>query len=171
MRALALFDLSTDEKSLLCHHTRRRAHNRLGFALQLLPSAIPAACCPPRETIPLEVVKFIAAQIGVQPDELASYAETDVTRRRSRYPRRHYVLVPGRSSTLRDPAGRQFPVPKFLRHAMCRFCVSLQASSESSGFHSTISIQTYVLIKNSLFICEFTAGRSSHFGMPDLARQ
>lgn len=36
----------------------------------------------PGETIPLEVCQFIAAQLGENADDLAHYAETDVTRRR-----------------------------------------------------------------------------------------
>jgi len=62
--------------------TRRSAHNRLGFALQLCAFRHPGRLLTSRETIPLNVTKFIAAQIGLRPDDLGSYAETDVTRRR-----------------------------------------------------------------------------------------
>ena len=36
----------------------------------------------PGEAIPLKVSRFIAAQLGEDPDDLSCYAETDVTRRR-----------------------------------------------------------------------------------------
>ena len=89
----ALFDFPTLEAELLRHYTladddiehirtRRNAHNRLGFALQLCAFRHPGRLLTSREIIPLNVTKFIAAQIGVRPDDLTSYAETDVTRRR-----------------------------------------------------------------------------------------
>ena len=88
-----LFDLPTDESSLLRHYTlvdddiehirtRRSAHNQLGFALQLCAFRYPGRLLIAGETIPLEVAEFVAAQIGVKGIDLAGYAETDVTRRR-----------------------------------------------------------------------------------------
>lgn len=89
----ALFDLPTDEPSLLRHYTladddiehirgRRLAHNQLGFALQLCAFRYPGRLLIAGETIPQEVAEFVAAQIGVKGIDLAGYAETDVTRRR-----------------------------------------------------------------------------------------
>lgn len=89
----ALFDLPTDEGSLLQHYTladddiehireRRLAHNQLGFALQLCAFRFPGRLLEPEETIPLEIAEFVAAQLGLKGEELAGYAETDVTRRR-----------------------------------------------------------------------------------------
>jgi len=89
----ALFDLPTDEGTLLQHYilddediehirTRRHAHNKLGFALQLCAFRYPGRLLTAGEVIPLPVTEFLAAQIGVKPHELAGYAETDVTRRR-----------------------------------------------------------------------------------------
>ncbi len=89
----ALFDLPTDEGALLQHYilddddiehirTRRHAHNKLGFALQLCAFRYPGRLLTAGEFIPLPVTEFLAAQIGVKPHELAGYAETDVTRRR-----------------------------------------------------------------------------------------
>ena len=89
----ALFDLPTDEGDLLRHYTlddndiehiltRRHAHNKLGFALQLCAFRYPGCLLTAGELIPLPVTEFLAAQIGVKPHELAGYAETDVTRRR-----------------------------------------------------------------------------------------
>ncbi len=89
----ALFDLPTDQVTILHHyiladddiehiHTRRHARNRLGFALQLCAFRYPGRLLNPGETIPLEVSRFIAAQLGENPDDLSCYAETDATRRR-----------------------------------------------------------------------------------------
>lgn len=89
----ALFDLPTDQAMILQHYTladddielirtRRHSHNRLGFALQLCAFRYPGRLLTSGETIPLEVSQFIAAQLGENPDNLACYAETDVTRRR-----------------------------------------------------------------------------------------
>ncbi|MDE9451549.1 Tn3 family transposase [Aliiroseovarius sp. Z3] len=89
----ALFDLPTDEASLLRHYTlddddielirkRRSAHNKLGFALQLCAFRYPGRLLNSGEIIPLEMADFVAAQIGVMGINLAGYAETEVTRRR-----------------------------------------------------------------------------------------
>lgn len=89
----ALFDLPTDEAALLQHYTladddlehireRRRPSNRLGFAVQLCAFRYPGRLLTSGETIPLQTTRFIAAQLGVLPDDLAGYAETEVTRRR-----------------------------------------------------------------------------------------
>lgn len=88
-----LFDLPTDDAALLHHYTladedleqirrRRQSRNRLGFALQLCAFRHPGRLLSPGEVIPIEVAKFIAAQIGERADDLCCYAETDVTRRR-----------------------------------------------------------------------------------------
>ena len=89
----SLFDLPTDSATLLHHYTladddleqirrRRQSHNRLGFALQLCAFRYPGRLLSPGEVIPINVAKFIAAQLGERADDLCSYAETDVTRRR-----------------------------------------------------------------------------------------
>lgn len=89
----ALFDLPTDEASILHHYTladddlehirtRRHARNRLGFALQLCAFRYPGRLLLPGEVIPMAVSRFIAAQLGEEMEELCKYAETDVTRRR-----------------------------------------------------------------------------------------
>ena len=62
--------------------TRRHAHNKLGFALQLCAFRYPGRLLTAGEIIPLPVTEFLTAQIGVKPHELAGYAETNVTRRR-----------------------------------------------------------------------------------------
>ena len=87
----ALFDLPTNEASMLHHYTladddldiiraRRRPHNRFGFALQLCALRYPGRLLVPGEVIPLAVSRFIAAQLGLRPDDLAGYATREETR-------------------------------------------------------------------------------------------
>ena len=75
----ALFDLPTDEAALLRHYTlsdddieqirvRRGGHNRLGFALQLCAFRYPGRLLVAGEAIPLNVLRFIAAQLGMRAD-------------------------------------------------------------------------------------------------------
>ena len=88
----ALFGLPTDELAMLRHYTladedleiiraRRRPHNRFGFALQLCALRYPGRLLAPGESIPLEVTRFLAAQLGLQPDALIDYAAREETRR------------------------------------------------------------------------------------------
>ena len=88
----ALFNLPTDEASMLRHYTladddiehirvRRKAPNRLGFALQLCAFRYPGRLLTPGEIIPLGVSRFIAAQLGMRSDDLAGYAVREETRR------------------------------------------------------------------------------------------
>ena len=60
---------------------RRKAKNRLGFALQLCVLRYPGRLLTPGEVIPLEVSRYIAVQISVHVDELAEYAIREETRR------------------------------------------------------------------------------------------
>ena len=87
----ALFDLPTDEASMLCHFTladddleiiraRRRPHNRFGFAFQLCALRYPGRLLVPDEVIPLAVTRFLAAQLGLRPDDLAGCATREETR-------------------------------------------------------------------------------------------
>ena len=89
----SLLDLPTESAALLHHYTlsdddldqirrRRQSRNRLGFALQLCAFRYPGRLLSPGEVIPLNIAKFIAAQLGEKAEDLCSYAETDVTRRR-----------------------------------------------------------------------------------------
>ena len=81
----ALFDLPTDEASMLRHytladddleliHARRRSHNRFGFALQLCALRYPGRLLAPGEVIPLAVTRLPAAQLATRPDERAGDA-------------------------------------------------------------------------------------------------
>ena len=87
----AVLALPTDEPSLLRHYTladddldhihrRRRPHNRLGFALQLCALRYPGRLLVPGEVTPQEVLRFLAAQLGIKADDLLTYASREETR-------------------------------------------------------------------------------------------
>ena len=87
----ALFDLPTDEASMLRHFTladddleyiraRRRPHNRFGFALQLCAMRYPGRLLAPGEIIPEPITRFLAAQLGLRSDDLIEYATREETR-------------------------------------------------------------------------------------------
>ena len=88
----ALFDLPTDEAALLRHYTlsdddieqirvRRGGHNRLGFALQLCAFRYPGRLLAVGESIPLNVLHFIAVQLGMRAEDPGGYAVREETRR------------------------------------------------------------------------------------------
>ncbi len=88
----ALFDLPTDEMALLRHYTlddedienvrtRRRPENQIGFALQLCAFRYPGRLLKAGEVIPEPVSRFVAAQLGLKPDDLLPYAAREKTRR------------------------------------------------------------------------------------------
>lgn len=87
----ALFDLPTDDASMLCHYTladddlehiaeRRRPENRIGFALQLCALRYPGRLLSSDEVIPEKVLRFIAAQLGLTGDDILPYAARRQTR-------------------------------------------------------------------------------------------
>jgi TnpA family transposase len=88
----ALFDLPTNEASLLQHYTladddiehirtRRRPENQIGFALQLCAFRYPGRLLKAGEVIPEPVSRFVAAQLGLKSDDLLPYATREKTRR------------------------------------------------------------------------------------------
>ena len=88
----ALLALPTEEASLLKHYTlaeddlehighRRQRHNRLGFALQLCALRYPGRLLSPGEVIPHEVLRFLAAQLGLKADDQEVRAESSEQRR------------------------------------------------------------------------------------------
>ena len=60
---------------------RRGGHNRLGFALQLCAFRYPGRLLASGETIPLDVLHFIAAQLGMRAEDPGGYAVREETRR------------------------------------------------------------------------------------------
>jgi len=88
----ALFNLPTEEQMLLRHYTladddieyirsRRRSHNRFGFALQLCAFRYPGRLLSTGEVIPAEITEYLAAQLGLKPADLMGYAHRLETRR------------------------------------------------------------------------------------------
>ena len=89
--ARTLFDLPTDEASLLQHYTladddiehvreRRRPENQDGVCASALRLAHPGRLLKPGEVIPETVSHFIAAQLGLKPEDLLPYAAREETR-------------------------------------------------------------------------------------------
>src|SRR5580704_6461729 len=59
----------------------RGGPNRLGFAVQLGLLRYPGRAWTPLESVPLPLLQFIAAQVGVSPGRLTEYGTRDETRR------------------------------------------------------------------------------------------
>lgn len=79
-----LLNIPTSEHDLLQHYvlsnedlyhvnTKRKAANRLGFALQLCAFRYPGRLLQRKEVIPQQVLIFLAKQLGISADELATY--------------------------------------------------------------------------------------------------
>ncbi len=88
----SLFGLPTDEEVLLQHftlddediehiHSRRRPHNRFGFALQLCAFRYPGRLLSADDVIPTEITGYLAAQLGLKANDLVNYAHRPETRR------------------------------------------------------------------------------------------
>lgn len=86
-----LFALPENEANLVRYWTlaaedlrtitsRRRPHNRLGFALQLCALRYPGRLLKPGEFIPDVSLRFVGDQLGIEPDVLADYATRSPTR-------------------------------------------------------------------------------------------
>ena len=69
-----------DRADLAAVDRRRGGHNQLGFALQLCALRYPGRLLRPGELIPAEALRFVAAQLGAEPEALASYAARFQTR-------------------------------------------------------------------------------------------
>ena len=87
-----LFSVSTDATEMTRHYMlnaddltlirgRRRASNRLGFAVQFCALRHPGRVLEPSELPPVEMLAFVAKQIGVDPTLFADYAHRAETRR------------------------------------------------------------------------------------------
>lgn len=88
----ALFALPCDRGSLEYHYTlaeddiehiktRRRPENQIGFALQLCALRFPGRLLKSGEVIPETASDYIAAQLGLKPEDLLPYAAREKTRR------------------------------------------------------------------------------------------
>lgn len=82
----------TEERDILRHFTldsndlaliarRRGGHNRLGFAVLLCYLRFPGRVLAPGETPPMELLDYVASQLGIAPSGFAKYALRDQTRR------------------------------------------------------------------------------------------
>src|SRR5271157_4847863 len=87
----ALFDPPTDPAAIVRHYTfspedlalirqRRRAANRLGFAVNLAYLQFPGRVPGVDEAPPADMLAFIAAQVGCEAAEFAGYARREETR-------------------------------------------------------------------------------------------
>jgi hypothetical protein len=77
---LTKYYLLSDEDLALVHE-RRRAENRLGFALQLCLIRYPGRLLRASEQLPQALIAFVAEQLGTDPDVFGAYAKRDETRR------------------------------------------------------------------------------------------
>jgi TnpA family transposase len=88
----ALFDPPTDPAAIVRHYTfspedmalirqRRRAANRLGFAVNLVYLRFPGRALGVEETPPANMLAFIAKQIACVPTDFGVYAQRGETRR------------------------------------------------------------------------------------------
>ena len=105
-----LFDLPMDEAALQRHYTlsdddiehvrvRRGGHNLLCFALQLCPFRYSGHILGAGEAIPLNVLRFVAAQHSMRAEDINGYGVREETPRRHpahlRLPDVHRALRPG----------------------------------------------------------------------------
>ncbi len=106
-----LFDVPVDEYSLIRHYSlspadrleielRRREHNRLGFAVQLCLMRHPGRVLGAEETPPRAMLRYVADQIGADPEALALYARREETRRD--HTSRLMLYLDTRSATAQD---------------------------------------------------------------------
>ncbi|WP_452101246.1 DUF4158 domain-containing protein, partial [Brucella gallinifaecis] len=76
---LRFYTLADDDLEHI--HQRRRPENRIGFALQLCALRYPGRLLQPGELIPLQVLRFLGAQLGLPEEALLDYG----ARRQTRY--------------------------------------------------------------------------------------
>lgn len=87
----ALLAIPTNEHELLHYYvlsnddlfhinTKRKASNRLGFALQLCAFRYPGRLLQKKEIIPQSTLIFLATQLGISEDELGTYGMRSETR-------------------------------------------------------------------------------------------
>jgi hypothetical protein len=71
----------------------RGGPNRLGFAVQLGLLRYPGRAWTPPESVPLPLLQFIAAQVGVSPGRLTEYGTRDETRREHLAQAPHHIWL------------------------------------------------------------------------------
>src|ERR1700758_4901880 len=87
-----LFSVPTDTATMTRHYvldaadlaavrSRRRASNRLGFAVQLCVLRHPGRVLDPTEVLPAPMIAFVAQQVGLDPVLFGEYARRAETRR------------------------------------------------------------------------------------------
>lgn len=74
-----LYTLTPADLEFVAAH--RTSANRLGVAVQLCFLRNPGRAWAPEEMIPAAMLRFIAQQVGAEPEDLPGYAERDQTRR------------------------------------------------------------------------------------------
>lgn len=106
-----IFEIPADEDSLIRHYSlspadrleielRRRKHNRLGFAVQLCLMRYPCRVLGAEEIPPRAMLRYVADQIGADPEAFALYARREETRRD--HAARLMVYLNTRSATAQD---------------------------------------------------------------------
>ncbi|NKX68291.1 Tn3 family transposase (plasmid) [Labrenzia sp. 5N] len=89
--AQTLLGLAVDEDSLICHYTldagdrlecelRRRAHNQLGFAVQLCVMRHTGRLLGEGELPPTVIIEYLADQLDIEPRHFSIYATRTQTR-------------------------------------------------------------------------------------------
>ena len=73
------YQLSANDLKLI--RKRRRAKNRIGFAIQLCTLLYPGRALRPGERIPEQLVAFVAEQLDERPVDFVGYSEREETRR------------------------------------------------------------------------------------------
>lgn len=97
-----LFGIPSYEESLIRHYTlsaadltevegRRRAHNKIGFAIQLCLMRYPGRVLQVDEIPPKAMLDYVAQQIGINSIVFQIYAEREETRREHANYLSHYV--------------------------------------------------------------------------------
>lgn len=91
-RWIALIDVPSDEETLIRNYTlgqaeldliqaKKAAHNRLGLAIQLCLMRLLGRSWRYDETLPIEIVEFVAAQIDGSSAVMAEYSRREQNRR------------------------------------------------------------------------------------------
>lgn len=73
------YTFSTDNLKII--NQRRRAHNRLGFAVQLCYLRFPGRVWSLGEVVPESVLSYITSQLKIDPKVIVEYSQRDTTRR------------------------------------------------------------------------------------------